>query len=157
MHKYKKSLTNSLEKIIINKHWKTNACLAQSVEHSAVNRSVGGPSPSTGAKKGRIRRSFFILPLLRGTPWRAKHRSSAHCASTLLPKWTLGKTINKFIFLRYYTGVRVPQQAPLGNKTNTQNGVRFVLSPVEASRSVAPLGNKTNTSSVRFVLYQENL
>ena len=112
MHKYKKSLTNSLEKIIINKHWKTNACLAQSVEHSAVNRSVGGPSPSTGAKKGRIRRSFFILPLLRGTPWRAKHRSSAHCASTLLPKWTLGKTINKFIFLRYYTGVRVPQQAP---------------------------------------------
>ena len=25
------------------------ACLAQSVEHSAVNRSVGGPSPSTGA------------------------------------------------------------------------------------------------------------
>lgn len=29
------------------------------------------------------------------------------------------------------SGVRVPQQAPLGNKTNTQNGVRFVLSPVE--------------------------
>ncbi len=26
-----------------------NACLAQSVEHSAVNRSVGGSSPSTGA------------------------------------------------------------------------------------------------------------
>ena len=127
MHKYKKSLTNSLGKIIINKHWKTNACLAQSVEHSAVNRSVGGPSPSTGAKKGRIRRSFFILPLLRGTPWRA--RSSAHCASTLLPKWTLGKTINKFIFLRYYTGVRVPQQAPLGNKTNTlSQDVRFFFS-----------------------------
>ena len=26
------------------------ACLAQSVEHAAVNRSVGGPSPSTGAR-----------------------------------------------------------------------------------------------------------
>ena len=51
------------------------------------------------------------------------------------------------------SGVRVPQQAPLGNKTNTQNGVRFVLSPVEASRSVEPIA-KTNTLSrdVRFFI-----
>ena len=34
--------------IIIIKHTKS-ACLAQPVEHAAVNRSVGGSSPSTGA------------------------------------------------------------------------------------------------------------
>ena len=33
-----------------NSQNKFYACLAQSVEHAAVNRSVGGPSPSTGAR-----------------------------------------------------------------------------------------------------------
>ena len=51
-------MTNTLIKIIINKHSKYFACLAQSVEHSAVNRSVGGPSPSTGAKKN-VKTFFF--------------------------------------------------------------------------------------------------
>ena len=54
-------MTNTLIKIIINKHSKYFACLAQSVEHSAVNRSVGGPSPSTGAKKNV--KTFFFLCL----------------------------------------------------------------------------------------------
>lgn len=54
-------MTKTLIKIIINKHSKYFACLAQSVEHSAVNRSVGGPSPSTGAKKNV--KTFFFLCL----------------------------------------------------------------------------------------------
>ncbi len=43
-----KPLTFSEMDIIIIKHTKS-ACLAQPVEHAAVNRSVGGSSPSTGA------------------------------------------------------------------------------------------------------------
>ena len=37
------------------------ACLAQSVEHAAVNRSVGGPSPSTGAKQTTQQSGFFVV------------------------------------------------------------------------------------------------
>ncbi len=43
-----KPLTFSPRNIIIIKRTKF-ACLAQPVEHAAVNRSVGGSSPSTGA------------------------------------------------------------------------------------------------------------
>ena len=47
--------------IIIIKHTKS-ACLAQPVEHAAVNRSVGGSSPSTGAiERNRIAVSFLFL------------------------------------------------------------------------------------------------
>ena len=43
-----------------SKQSKSNlACLAQSVEHAAVNRSVGGPSPSTGAKRTTQNEWFF--------------------------------------------------------------------------------------------------
>ena len=41
-----------------------NACLAQSVEHAAVNRSVGGSSPSTSANKYMApvnKQVFFFL------------------------------------------------------------------------------------------------
>ena len=38
-----------------------NACLAQPVEHAAVNRSVGGSSPSTGARKEAERLLFYFL------------------------------------------------------------------------------------------------
>ena len=76
-----------LIKIIINKHSKYFACLAQSVEHSAVNRSVGGPSPSTGAKKN-VKTFFFFVPVWRLVP--LPHIcAAALCASTLLPNWTL--------------------------------------------------------------------
>ncbi len=57
-----------LTKVSLNKRLPDNsqrnpnrACLAQSVEHSAVNRSVGGPSPSTGAKETKQFVSFFVL------------------------------------------------------------------------------------------------
>ena len=44
--------------IIIIKHTKS-ACLAQPVEHAAVNRSVGGSSPSTGAIGKKPQCGFF--------------------------------------------------------------------------------------------------
>ena len=62
-------MTKTLIKIIINKHSKYFACLAQSVEHSAVNRSVGGPSPSTGAKKN-VKTFFFFVPVFGLYPCR---------------------------------------------------------------------------------------
>ena len=47
--------------IIIIKHTKS-ACLAQPVEHAAVNRRVGGSIPSTGAiERNRIAVSFLFL------------------------------------------------------------------------------------------------
>ena len=47
--------------IIIIKHTKS-ACLAQPVEHAAVNRSVGGSSPSTGAiERNRNAVSFLFI------------------------------------------------------------------------------------------------
>ena len=56
-----KPLTFSEMDIIIIKHTKS-ACLAQPVEHAAVNRSVGGSSPSTGAiERNRIAVSFLFL------------------------------------------------------------------------------------------------
>ena len=69
-------MTNTLIKIIINKHSKYFACLAQSVEHSAVNRSVGGPSPSTGAKKN-VKTFFFCACLETCTP------AAQSCGGTL--------------------------------------------------------------------------
>ena len=54
--------------IIIIKHTKS-ACLAQPVEHAAVNRSVGGSSPSTGAiERNRIAVSFLFLIVLLEPP-----------------------------------------------------------------------------------------
>ena len=44
------------------------ACLAQSVEHAAVNRSVGGPSPSTGAKQTTQQSGFFVIFMIKRTP-----------------------------------------------------------------------------------------
>ena len=87
-------MTNTLIKIIINKHSKYFACLAQSVEHSAVNRSVGGPSPSTGAKKN-VKTFFFLCLFWRLVPL-PHDCAAALCAPTLLPNWTLDET-NKFV------------------------------------------------------------
>ena len=53
-----KPLTFSEMDIIIIKHTKS-ACLAQPVEHAAVNRSVGGSSPSTGAIGKKPQCGFF--------------------------------------------------------------------------------------------------
>ena len=106
-------MTNSVIKIIINKHQETNACLAQSVEHSAVNRSVGGPSPSTGAKKNTQVFFFFMLRCTTSKRQKGTHRCSffcacfdlvpqphdcaaAHSATTLLPNWTRCVEVNKF-------------------------------------------------------------
>ena len=60
------------------------ACLAQSVEHAAVNRSVGGPSPSTGAKQTTQTSGFFVIHYWKSDThtfgvWRY-HR---HCGTAL--------------------------------------------------------------------------
>ena len=63
-----KPLTFSEMDIIIIKHTKS-ACLAQPVEHAAVNRSVGGSSPSTGAiERNRIAVSFLFLSFSSNPP-----------------------------------------------------------------------------------------
>ena len=79
-----------------SKQSKSNlACLAQSVEHAAVNRSVGGPSPSTGAKQTTQTSGFFVALLFLSdgpsgyaTMLRIRHCETAvggpfMCASTL--------------------------------------------------------------------------
>ena len=75
------------------------ACLAQSVEHAAVNRSVGGPSPSTGAIKHSKRSAFCLLNGL----------DSQHLRCTALPLTLLfAVDAHKFANSRWSS----PQQAP---------------------------------------------
>ena len=57
-------LTKGMNNIIIYKQNKF-ACLAQSVEHSAVNRSVGGSSPSTGAIRNNSTQMGGIVSYLQ--------------------------------------------------------------------------------------------
>ena len=69
-----KPLTFSEMDIIIIKHTKS-ACLAQPVEHAAVNRSVGGSSPSTGA----------IVAARRTSQHLAQQRGEFACMPALNP------------------------------------------------------------------------
>lgn len=62
-----KPLTFSPRNIIIIKRTKF-ACLAQPVEHAAVNRSVGGSSPSTGAILKKPQSGFFLFYSLSSNP-----------------------------------------------------------------------------------------
>ena len=106
-------MTKTLIKIIINKHSKYFACLAQSVEHSAVNRSVGGPSPSTGAKKNV--KTFFFLCLFGDLyPCRTvvrKHFVPRHF-------FRIGRVVcRKQVYTqRYFTGSVLSLQKPNGCK-----------------------------------------
>ena len=75
--------------IIIIKHTKS-ACLAQPVEHAAVNRSVGGSSPSTGAIVAARRTSQQLSVPRRvvcmyacGSSSRRKNASRSLCSSFL--------------------------------------------------------------------------
>ena len=81
-----KPLTFSPRNIIIIKRTKF-ACLAQPVEHAAVNRSVGGSSPSTGAKKHLIKGAFF-LPCLGTWPPRALRAFGTAEMTLRTPHWT---------------------------------------------------------------------
>ena len=104
-------MTKTLIKIIINKHSKYFACLAQSVEHSAVNRGVGGPSPSTGAKKN-VKTFFFLCLFLARTP-------AAHlCGGTLCLDTSSeldALCCRKQVYTqRYFTGSVLSLQKPNG-------------------------------------------
>ena len=78
-------MTFSREDIIIIKRTEI-ACLAQPVEHAAVNRSVGGSSPSTGAKK-HLGGGVFFVPE-RGLSPHARSARLRQAEGTLLPHWT---------------------------------------------------------------------
>ena len=85
-----KPLTFSPRNIIIIKRTKF-ACLAQPVEHAAVNRSVGGSSPSTGARKHLIKdwtrsalRATIAIPSLRSLP-RYNPKQKGHCPPQNIP------------------------------------------------------------------------
>ena len=84
-----KPLTFSEMDIIIIKHTKS-ACLAQPVEHAAVNRSVGGSNPSTGAIVAARRTSQQLSVPRRvvcmyacGSSSRRKNASRSLCSSFL--------------------------------------------------------------------------
>ena len=82
-----KPLTFFPRNIIIIKRTKF-ACLAQPVEHAAVNRSVGGSSPSTGAIKAPHSEVFFSL-LCFGTRTPRAMRAFGKAETTLrTPHWT---------------------------------------------------------------------
>lgn len=87
--------------------FKIFACLAQSVEHSAVNRSVGGPSPSTGAKKN-VKTFFFLCLFLARTP-AAQSCGGTLCLDTSSELDAL--CCRKQVYTqRYFTGVPVPNR-----------------------------------------------
>ena len=71
--------------IIIIKHTKS-ACLAQPVEHAAVNRSVGGSSPSTGAIVAARRTSQHlaqprgVFACMPAAPLRVAKMQDVRCA-----------------------------------------------------------------------------
>ena len=80
-----KPLTFSEMDIIIIKHTKS-ACLAQPVEHAAVNRSVGGSSPSTGAIVAARRTSQHlaqqrgVFACMPAAPLRVAKMQDVRCA-----------------------------------------------------------------------------
>ena len=78
-------MTKQNSNIIINKHY-LFACLAQSVEHAAVNRSVGGSSPSTGAIETTQTAWFlFLIEQWTRTIVRKKRTTASgrHCVTAL--------------------------------------------------------------------------
>ena len=102
-----KPLTFSPRNIIIIKRTKF-ACLAQPVEHAAVNRSVGGSSPSTGARKHLMLRCFFLALFEDLNPARsARFRHSRNdTADTALD--AIGTPCNdRYSGTSFLTGVRV--------------------------------------------------
>ena len=120
-----KPLTFSPRNIIIIKRTKF-ACLAQPVEHAAVNRSVGGSSPSTGARKHLISRCFFLALFEDMTPARfARFRRSRNdTADTALD--AIGTPCSdRYSVTSFLTGVRVPQQAPF--ERNRESGFFLFL------------------------------
>ena len=88
------------------------ACLAQSVEHAAVNRSVGGPSPSTGAKTNHSTEWFFCYHYVIGPLW--------PCHYALHTTLLLAVDAHKFANTRWPSA----QQAP---KQTTQTSGFFVV------------------------------
>ena len=89
------------------------ACLAQPVEHAAVNRSVGGSSPSTGARKAPCERCFFLALFEDKNPARfarIRQRRNDTADTALDAIGTLCR--DRYSVTSFLAGVRVPLGVP---------------------------------------------
>ena len=132
-----KPLTFSEMDIIIIKHTKS-ACLAQPVEHAAVNRSVGGSSPSTGAIVAARRTSQHlaqqrgVFACMPAAPLRVAKMQDVRCAprscGTIAPLslfCSAGRLRHSFFFLLIFFLSLAPPDAVIPHKTYVLRGPLF--------------------------------